>query len=528
MTDHNPNHQPAPGKLGPAAARWRQLDGLRQSSVHRWEEYARWTLPHIFPRNNEDPGLELTQSAAGLGAQLVNHFANRLVMSLFPPHRSFFRLDIEDNVKLELLETLEQQAGVDGEQALQAATTAVEMRAMRRVGRAGFRTEVTDCAKYLTVTGNGLLYMPPNDERPAQAISPRDYVVVRATDKTVLELLVRTARAFRDLSPEMQALLQASNEGGKEYSDTSEVYIYTWATLEQGKYRVIEYIEHVKTDYSAIFPKDRMPMIVLATNLHRGDNYGRGLVEDHAGDFRALDILSVALLEAGVAMADIKHLVRPGAPTNIKDFNESPSGTYHVGQEGDIFTHSMQGKLADLQMVAQLAQQYEARLSKVFMLMAGQVRDAERVTAEEIRLLAMELDTAHGGLYTSLAETLQRPLATMLLERIDFKIEGQVIEPQILTGVESLSRMGDMQNLRSAIADLAAMQNIPEPMLAELDPAKALRFILTSNQLPPEKILMSETAKAERQAQMDEMNRQAINAEITTKATPAMASSLME
>ena len=59
------------------------------------------------------------------------------------------------------------------------------------------------------------------------------------------------------------------------------------------------------------------------------------------------------------------------------------------------------------------------RLGAAFLLNTAVTRDAERVTAQEIRMQAQELESSLGGVYSRLANELQLPLAKRLLQEID-------------------------------------------------------------------------------------------------------------
>src|SRR3546814_4755557 len=54
-------------------------------------------------------------------------------------------------------------------------------------------------------------------------------------------------------------------------------------------------------------------------------------------------------------------------------------------------------KTMDFSVASQVAERLELRLSHAFMLQSGTVRNAERVTAEEIRAMAQELENVLGG-----------------------------------------------------------------------------------------------------------------------------------
>jgi hypothetical protein len=87
--------------------------------------------------------------------------------------------------------------------------------------------------------------------------------------------------------------------------------------------------------------------------------------------------------------------------------------------------------------------------------MESVTRDAERVTAEEIRTMTQQLETSLGGVYTLLAEDFQKPLVSYIL--YDLIEQGKIdkllktglknLDIKIVTGFEGLGRGQDYQRL---------------------------------------------------------------------------------
>lgn len=94
-------------------------------------------------------------------------------------------------------------------------------------------------------------------------------------------------------------------------------------------------------------------------------------------------------------------------------------------------------------------------------------RDAERVTAEEIRRQALELEQSLGGVYSRLAVSLQLPIATRLIREIDVGLGDA--KPVITTGLDALSRGGDLERLRAFFADLVALADVPEEVARRIN-----------------------------------------------------------
>ena len=121
-------------------------------------------------------------------------------------------------------------------------------------------------------------------------------------------------------------------------------------------------------------------------------------------------------------------------------------------------------KQQDMQIAKQTADALEARLSYVCMLNSAVQRSGERVTAEEIRYVAGELEDTLGGIYSILSQELQLPLVRRLLAQLQStgqipQLPDNMIEPAITTGIEALGRGHDLNKLTTF---LSLVKDIPE------------------------------------------------------------------
>jgi hypothetical protein len=139
-------------------------------------------------------------------------------------------------------------------------------------------------------------------------------------------------------------------------------------------------------------------------------------------------------------------MVDPTATTRAKDLARAKSGDFVQGRANDVTTLQVQ-KTTDLQIAFELSQQLQQRLAAAFLLTEGARRDAERVTAEEIRLVAGELEDALGGIYSILSQELQLPLVKIILKDSKTKLPEGLVEPVIVTGLEALGRGHDYNKL---------------------------------------------------------------------------------
>lgn len=478
-------------------------DGERQTVMDRAVRYAGWTLPNIFPDDGLVEDDEMQNDYQSVGAQAVTNLANKIMMALFQPSKPFFKMVLTQ----EQTKSVE-SSGLSGAQ-IDAALSDVERAAMRELDKLNARSTLTDTVIQLIITGNALLYFP--EKSNVQNFSIRDYLIKRDLGSNMTKVITRETKAVSGLPDNLAAIAMSSG-----YYEKDEVSIYTGICLvNENRYLVWQELEdicycHTKEGY---YTKDELPWVPLTWSLIRGKNYGTGLVENYSGDFHTLSTLAEAILDYTTVITDIKNLVDPAGMTDVRELTQSPSGAYVNGREEDIFVHAPQvTNSADF-----LTNQFEAvsrRIGAAFLLNTAVTRNAERVTAEEIRMQAHELESSLGGVYSRLASDLQLPMAKRLLKRLDNVFKD--IEPVIVTGLESLSRNSELDQYRYFFQDLLALADLP-PEVAKRIKFGDLIAVLGAGHgvdykkiLKDEKQVQAETNEAmQRQAAMVGMEEQA-------------------
>lgn len=487
-------------------ARWDQIDQINEKTTIKknCEKYAAWTLPYLFPQDNLTKSAELPVEIDSIGAQGVNHLANRIISTLFPAKSLFFRLRIDQEMR-DMMEAAMAQAGMGSspdqikaelETALQEAQeqlTKAENRAADRLNMVQFRPQAINAMKLLIVTGNALVYHP-DDDSPVQVYSIRNYSVVRDCSGEVVEIMTRESRAFETFNKEVQDALKADDSykqlyannkvngktHAKGYNDATEVTIYTQIILEDdGKYHVYQHADDVPLPTRATYTKSSLRWIPLVWNLIQGEDYGRGLVADFGGAFHALQVLNSSLLNTAAIMGDIKFFVKPTSLVDVEAVQNSLPGSYHVGNPDDIGT-ALINLGNNYQILQTGVDRFQRQIAQAFMLTQALTRDAERVTATEITRDVDELEASNAGVYSRYASGWQQHLARMLLNDIGFDGVGDGIEPDVITGMDNLSRAGEAQNMRMFLADLGMLNTVPEDIRQGI---KTNRFIKSMGDL---------------------------------------------
>jgi hypothetical protein len=430
-------------------------DAAREDTLSRCERYAGWTIPTVFPDDTLMEYDEMQLDFQSVGAQAVTNLSNKIMMALFQPSRPFFRMNLSQEQKREVLATGVSEAEID------AALAEAERAALHNLNATNARIIMHDVMQQLIITGNSLLYSPSGDKQKMCAYSVRDYCIKRDLRGRVIKMIIKETKSVSGLSDELQTLCLDSG-----YMLEDDVSIYTGITkVSDNRFIVHQELEDLMYVHKSIgvYDKDTLPWIPLTWNLARGKDYGTGLVELYAGDFHKLSNLAQAINDYSLVMTDVKNLVNPAGMTDVREITEAPSGAYVHGREEDIFVHQPQvSNVSDF-----LNHQFDVtarRLGAAFLLNSAVTRDAERVTAQEIRMQAQELESSLGGVYSRLATELQLPLAKRLLKELDPIFKD--VEPVIVTGLESLSRNSELDNFRAFMQDMIILADVPDEVKA--------------------------------------------------------------
>jgi len=494
------------------AGEFKRLDGLRQNRIDASEQFAYFTIPSVFPRDDVGDDTAAVGMLDSIGSAVVNHFANKLVTTLFSPNRPFFRL-IPDNTS-KAVKRLEQAIeGDDPEEQAQAQAAfdklrtkfvSVEKNSVRYLERIGYRTSATMAAKLLIVTGDVVIRSAKNEK--SAAYSMRDYVCEKDMTGRDVVLIVRDNLVFGALRPEQQREVVNNSDVATEYVASSPITVYTRLELrEDGRYTITQAIDNydILDDEERVVTEKASPFTHLSWNLTRGENYGRGLVEDFSGSFHMIDSFTDFQSKMGAKMADFKIMVDPASGIDVEQLNNSETGTYIAGKPGDV-QNLTTGMDTSLQYLEAIIQTHKRQISAAFLYQTGQTRDAERVTAEEIRENAAELEIAHGGVYSRFAADWQAKVANEAVQALGEDM-GDVVEPQIMTGMDSLSRTGEMQAVRVWMNDLTMTAQIPDDVRAWLKAGKFAQYAAIQRGVDHGAFVKSE---AEFQQEQDQLREQ--------------------
>ncbi|MNO96838.1 Bacteriophage head to tail connecting protein [compost metagenome] len=384
---------------------------------------------------------------------------------------------------------------------------------MSELEKEGCRESLYEGVTHLVTLGNVLMDMS-GDALVFTGI--RDYVVRRNAKGVMTCLVIRETVRYEDLEEDAQKKY-AAVQGACDYD--KEVCTYKQIKLCKGMYRESFWCENVNLgeEYAGKYKPENLPYRPLTWRLPLRQNYGVGRAEEYANDLAMNDQLAEAGADGAILASQFKWLANPGGITRPEDMTRSQNGDVIPGIKGDlelVFANIGQ----QLQTVLGIANEYKQRLGAGFLLSSAVTRQAERVTAEEIKMQIMELEGSLGGVYSRLALSIQGPLANWLLKRAKVNIKGTAIKPVVITGLDALSRNGDLERMRAFLGDAAALDNIQPQTRSILNTDNIVSDMAAGNGVDKGRYILS---PAQQQANQAALQSQALQQQAAVNTVDA-------
>ena len=481
-----------------AKDRYAKLETERQPYTDRAEKCAKYTIPMAFPKKTDNRDTNYETPYQSIGARGVNNLTSKLMLALFPPNAPFFRLSLGDDVLNQLgddINTINQW-----EQAL----SRIERRIVSYMETHQIRTTAWEALLQLVIAGNVLIFLPPL-EGGMRIYRLNNYVVLRDGIGNIKEIIAKETVTWGTLPQEIQT--KYSSEKQDKTDESVDIYTHTY--LEDDSYVSYQEIEgEIIAGSEQTYPLDACPWIALRLKKMDGESYGRYFVDEYLGDLKVLEALSKSVAQVAAVASNILYLVNPNAVTRISELSKAQSGDFVKGRIDDIQVLQV-NKTSDLQITTATIKDIEGRLSYAFLLNSAVQRNAERVTAEEIRYVANELEDTVGSIYSILSQEMQLPLVKRFMTQMtregfipDLPQGTSGVEPVITTGIEALGRGHDLTKLDTFIR---YAQVFPEAYQTRVKQGEILSQIATALGIDASSVVKSEEEYQQEMTQMQAM-----------------------
>ena len=482
-----------------ARERYNQLVTDRRQFLDKAVDCSKLTLPYLIQDDTSSRPTHETLNIPwqAVGAKCVVGLAAKLMLATLPPQATFFKLQVRDD---KLGEDMPPE--IRGE--LDLSFSKMERMVMDYIAASNDRVVIHQALKHLIVGGNALLFMGKDGIKNYPLTR---YVVNRDGNGNVLEIVTKELINRDVLGYEIPK--ENPNTGIDETANahTNDVEVYTYVKLDNGRWVWHqEVLDKIIPNTRSSAPKSASPWLVLTFNSVDGEQYGRGRVEEFLGDLKSLEGLSQALVEGASAASKVIFLVSPSSTTKPATIAKAGNGAIVQGRAEDVQVVQV-GKTADFSTAANMAQSLERRLLEAFLVM--NVRNAERVTAEEVRLTQLELEQQLGGIFSLLTVSflipyLNRTLLVLQRNNEIPKLPKDIVRPQIVAGINALGRGQDRESLTQFVGTIAQTLG-PEALMQYINPEEAIKrlaaaqgidilnLVKTQDQMAQEKQEMMQT-----------------------------------
>ena len=482
-----------------AAGRYSQLQSTKSTFLREAKESSKLTIPSLIPESSTGTRARIKTPFQALGARAVNSLSAKLLVALLPPGTAFFKLSIDS---LALL----QEGGQEGlETEIDKGLRTIETALMDEIEVSNDRVAMFEALKHLIVGGNVLLYLT---DKGLKVYPLEKFVSKRDEVGNLLEIITKETVNPQALPLDFLKQIK-KKENYDEKTMEGDLDIYTHIKRINDDHIWYQECKGEKIPGTDGRSKiDVTPWILLRFIRIDGEDYGRGYVEEYRGDLISLESLTQAIIEGAAASAKVLFLVNPNGQTRAATLAKAPNGAVREGSAADISVMQV-GKAGDFAVAQQAMQRIEARLADAFLLASSIQRQAERVTAAEVNIMAQELENSLGGVYSILSQEFQLPYLKRRMHMLVRsgkvpKLPQKIVKPKIVTGIQGLGRGNDRNKLIEFIGTVAQALG-PDVMRQYVNVDEAVKRLATSIGIDTNNLVKSQEQIA---AEMQQMQQQ--------------------
>ena len=426
--------------------RFDHLDSVRSTKLERARYMSSLTIPTLLPINGITNNGEMPKPYSSVASRGVTNMSSRMLSALLPLNdMPFFKFDLTN--------------GTEADPETFTYMESLSVQIYNKLISKNLRESIFLVLQQLIVTGDCLMIM--EDDYSFRVYRQDQYVVRRDIDGSIVELI------YLDWVP------KDPNDSQYEAFDnnffpSSLNAMNDLPDFEANFCRVVWNKETARWDYYSEDNEGNMidegeyrdsPFMPLRWIGVTGEDYGRSHCEEILGDIETLEAYTKALIDGMTAASTFWMAIDPSGITDIDDVAQSPTGSFIGARQGDVFTISPAQTISPQLSAAQTAvDQMRREVGNAFLLGSAGVRQADRVTATEVRMLGMEIENVLGGAFSAIARSLLEPIVRRTInlmireEEIDERLAAEFMDNgqltiNIVTGLQALSRDSDLTKL---------------------------------------------------------------------------------
>jgi hypothetical protein len=498
--------------------------GSRTGPVALGRRLADLSSPSTFPPEFWQAGEYLVIPNQSVNAYAINTLASKIMLSALPPGMPGWK---STPIEHELDEDIKQDPALYSQ--VTYALSRRDESHRERLEATRSRSAIVKYNKLLLLTGNAASLWTDIDT--PIIYNMHQYVVKRDSGGTPIAGVIKesVSRMVAD-----EDVVQAADRSKVHTSSGSspwdeEITIYHCQKLvRDGDSKEYVYWQEVDggevIEDTVAYSEFDTPTIYFGWMIPEfGSSWGIPYCADYEGDMQAVENFSAALQDGGAAAARFITLVDPNGVTELKDVLEADNLEVIPGRDVDVKVLRAD-KGGDLAVTSQEMESASRRLGQAFLMFSSLQRKGERVTAEEWRILATEIDQAMGGLYSDFSQTSQRyfVLRFMFLHEEGNKKLGKLpkglVRVSVVTGIDSMGQSADGARLREFMGE--AKEALGDALVQYIDPADYLRRLAAVKNIKSDGLVKGTD---QLQADNSQQEQKALQQTVLDKATGPLA-----
>lgn len=403
------------------------------------KEISALTLPYIMMEDGATSSTKYKDKIAqAFCGRLVNTLKSKMGMSLLPPSTSSFRLE-PDNTALDAIT----QGDPDAKAVIYSELSARTGDINREIEVQQIRDTIFDMLTQLIVVG--CVIMEKKDGKGIKLHTLRNFTV--DLDSRGEPRAMCVVEKLKDLP-----------EGVTPPTEKDEYDLYTLIERDPtiGDWVLRQEIDGELVGEEISYSEEKLPFQYVGWTWTDGDRYHRPYAEDYLPDMEQYNQLSDLITKGSIVASKVILFVdQKGNRTRKIDVAKSKNGAVIDGRADDVTALQLQ-KNFDFQVPMERLQDIGRNLSSAFLMNESVTRDAERVTAQEIRFMAQELEMSSlSGVYSKLAKKVSKWIVEQVMNEIGIKFKG--IRVNVITGLDALGRSQEAQKLDSYVQRMGAL-----------------------------------------------------------------------
>ena len=418
--------------------RWQALDAKRTAKLYKSRLCSAITIPTILPMQSISGEIALAQQYSSVQSRGVTSLASKILSVLIPLNDTpFFSFGLKNGKE----PTIE----------IQEYLAKLALQVYKKLVSNNLREVAYLAMQHLIIVGDVMIIM--ENDYSFRIIRLDQFVIRRDVSGAIKEVIYLEFIPPSNKDPIDGYSFQSGVTPQPGYTT---VYIRC-CRGDDNSWKIEKEVDNEIID-SGFY--DVLPFVFLRWTAMAGEDYGRSHVEDIYADISSLESYTRAMKQGMSAGSTFFMGIDPAGITEVDDLSTAQNGQWVAARKQDVYVISP-GETMKPQMtaVSMAVETMRKEVGSGFLLQTASMPTGDRVTATAIRAIGNELETILGGTFSAIARefmvpVIERTIYLMLQSGdIDPNMAGQfdnkngILNIEILTGLQSLSKESDLQRL---------------------------------------------------------------------------------